>query len=403
MGRARRAQQAARSSPRRRAPADRRRAASFGRFRGARARPAAAGPYAPARRRSGRQDAAGAGSRVSQPARLSPADRERPPGALHGRAGAVRAALDRRPLRVGRRRVRRARGRHRPDRGERRRRARARTHQGQGRRRDRAGPGHVDAARDAGCGDRSDGRRRSAAARGDRGVPLRTLREGRGVNGAQPSILLVDDRRENLLALEAILAPLGHRLVSVTSGAEALKEILLGEFACILLDVQMPELDGFELAALIKQRRRSQHIPIIFVTALSTDDRQVYRGYSAGAVDYIFKPIDPAVLRSKVSVFVDLWLKTQQLQEQAEQIHEQELTALERASEERYRQLADAMPQIVWTDGPDGGATYFNRRWFEYTGMSPDDAGPNAWQQFVHPDDLALALARREETVHSGE
>ncbi len=223
------------------------------------------------------------------------------------------------------------------------------------------------------------------------------------MSGAQPSILLVDDRRENLLALEAILAPLGHRLVSVTSGAEALKEILLGEFACILLDVQMPELDGFELAALIKQRRRSQHIPIIFVTALSTDDRHVYRGYSAGAVDYIFKPIDPAVLRSKVSVFVDLWLKTQQLQEQAEQIHEQELTALERASEERYRQLADAMPQIVWTDGPDGGATYFNRRWFEYTGMSPDDAGPNAWQQFVHPDDLALALARREETVHSGE
>ncbi len=140
------------------------------------------------------------------------------------------------------------------------------------------------------------------------------------MNGAQPSILLVDDRRDNLLALEAVLAPLGHRLVSVTSGAEALKEILLGEFACILLDVQMPELDGFELAALIKQRRRSQHIPIIFVTALSTDDRQVYRGYSAGAVDYIFKPIDPAVLRSKVSVFVDLWLKTQQLQEQAEQI-----------------------------------------------------------------------------------
>src|SRR6266404_4969104 len=324
MGWARRAQQAARSAPRRRAPADRRRAASFGSFRGARARPAAAGPHAAARRRSGRQDAARAGSRVSQPARLSPADRERPLGALDGRAGAVRAALDRRPLRVGRRRIRRARGRHRPDRGERRRRAWARTHQGQGRRRDRAGPGHVDAAHDAGCSDRSDGRRRSAAARGDRGVPLWTLREGRGVSGAQPSILLVDDRRENLLALEAILAPLGHRLVSVTSGAEALKEILLGEFACILLDVQMPELDGFELAALIKQRRRSQHIPIIFVTALSTD-------------------------------------------------------------------------------GPDGGATYFNRRWFEYTGMSPDDAGPNAWQQFVHPDDLALALARREETVHSGE
>jgi CheY-like chemotaxis protein len=132
---------------------------------------------------------------------------------------------------------------------------------------------------------------------------------------SQASILMVDDRPENLLALQAVLEPLGHRLVSVTSGADALKEILLGEFACILLDVQMPELDGFELATLIKQRKRSQHVPIIFVTALSKEETHVYRGYSAGAVDYIFKPIDPDVLRSKVTVFVELWLKNRQLQE----------------------------------------------------------------------------------------
>ena len=119
---------------------------------------------------------------------------------------------------------------------------------------------------------------------------------------------------ENLLALEAILEPLGHRLVSVTSGAAALKELLLGDFACILLDVQMPDLDGFELAELIKRRERSQHIPIIFVTALSKEEQHVYRGYSAGAVDYIFKPIDPDILRSKVSVFVELWEKSRQLQ-----------------------------------------------------------------------------------------
>ena len=99
---------------------------------------------------------------------------------------------------------------------------------------------------------------------------------------------------------EAILEPLGHRLVSVTSGTAALKELLLDDFACILLDVQMPEIDGFELATLIKQRERSQHIPIIFLTALSKEEKHVYRGYSAGAVDYIFKPIDPDVLRSKV-------------------------------------------------------------------------------------------------------
>jgi PAS domain S-box-containing protein len=217
------------------------------------------------------------------------------------------------------------------------------------------------------------------------------------------NILLVDDREENLLALEAILEPLGHRLVPVTSGVEALKQLLRDDFACILLDVQMPDLDGFEVAELIKGRERSQHIPIIFVTALSKEQRHVYRGYSTGAVDYIFKPIDADILRSKVSVFVELWQKNRQLQEQAELLHEQKLTALERASEERYRQLADAMPQIVWTADPSGDANYFNRRWFEYTGTDIAAAGPAAWQLAVHPDDLPLAVARREETLRSGE
>jgi PAS domain S-box-containing protein len=217
------------------------------------------------------------------------------------------------------------------------------------------------------------------------------------------NILLVDDHEENLLALEAILEPLGHHCVSVTSGSAALKQLLLNDFACILLDVQMPELDGFELAELIKQRERSQHIPIIFVTALSKDERHVFRGYSSGAVDYIFKPIEPDILRSKVGVFVELWEKSRQLTEQAEQLHEQELAALEQASEERYRQLADAMPQIVWTSDAQGAATYFNRRWFDYTGMAAEDAGPNAWHLVVHPDDLPLAVSRREQTLRSGE
>ena len=217
------------------------------------------------------------------------------------------------------------------------------------------------------------------------------------------SILVVDDREENLVALAAVLEPLGHEIVRASSGGAALKQLLGGDFACILLDVQMPDLDGFELAKLIKQRQRSQHIPIIFVTALSKDDRHVFRGYSAGAVDYIFKPIDPDVLRSKVSVFVELWQKTQQLQEQAEQLHEQRLQALAQESEERYRQLADAMPQIVWTADVEGNTTYLNRRWFEYTGTSADDAGPRAWLGAVHPDDLAATVAKREQTLSTGE
>jgi len=219
----------------------------------------------------------------------------------------------------------------------------------------------------------------------------------------EPKILLVDDRPENLLAVEAILEPLGHRLVSVTSATEALKELLRESFACILLDVQMPELDGYELAELIKQRERTKHIPIIFVTALSKEQRHVYRGYSAGAVDYIFKPIEPEILRSKVSVFVELWRKGEQLREQAELLHEQRLSVLERESEERYRQLADAMPQIVWTADAEGAATYFNRRWFEYTGLTLEESGPNIWHRIVHPDDLPAAVSRREQTLLSGE
>ena len=292
-----------------------------------------------------------------------------------------------------------ARGRHRADGRERRWRRGARTYQGPGRRRDRARAHDFASPHDARRRDCSHNGGRDPPPRRDPRLPLRTLR----MSMQRASLLLVDDRRENLLALEAILEPLGHRLVSVTSGIAALKELLLGDFACILLDVQMPEIDGFELATLIKQRERSQHIPIIFLTALSRDEKHVYQGYSAGAVDYILKPIDSDVLRSKVSVFVELWEKGEQIQMQAEQIHEQKLDALERASEERYRQLADAMPQIVWTADATGAATYFNRRWFEYTGMTPEDVGPNAWYQVVHPDDLPAAVARREHTLRSGE
>ncbi|PJF02084.1 response regulator [Streptomyces carminius] len=131
-------------------------------------------------------------------------------------------------------------------------------------------------------------------------------------------ILLVDDRPENLLALEAILSALDQTLVRASSGEEALKALLTDDFAVILLDVQMPGMDGFETAAHIKRRERTRDIPIIFLTAINHGPHHTFRGYAAGAVDYISKPFDPWVLRAKVSVFVELYMKNVQLREQAE-------------------------------------------------------------------------------------
>jgi two-component system sensor histidine kinase/response regulator len=140
------------------------------------------------------------------------------------------------------------------------------------------------------------------------------------VNQPEPALLLVDDRAENLLALEAVLAPLGQRMVRASSGQEALRHLLTDDIAVIVLDVQMPGLDGFETARHIKQRERSQDIPIIFLTAMSQDLEHRLRGYDTGAVDYIFKPVEPEILRAKVGVFLELELKTRLLREQHEQL-----------------------------------------------------------------------------------
>ena len=136
-------------------------------------------------------------------------------------------------------------------------------------------------------------------------------------------ILLVDDRPENLLALEAILSGLGHELVKASSGEEALKRLLTEDVAVILLDVQMPGMDGFETASHVKQRERTRDIPIVFLTAIDGAAHQAFRGYAAGAVDYLSKPFDPWVLRAKVAVFVELYQRRRQLESQTARLQEE--------------------------------------------------------------------------------
>jgi two-component system, sensor histidine kinase len=149
------------------------------------------------------------------------------------------------------------------------------------------------------------------------------------MSGERVNLLLVDDRPENLLALEAILEPLGQLLIRANSGPEALKQVLASEFAAILLDVQMPGMNGFEVAEIIKSREKSRTIPIIFLSAISKEDAYVFKGYSMGAVDYVFKPFNPDVLRSKVAVFVDLYLKQREIQRQGDLLRESQKRELE--------------------------------------------------------------------------
>jgi len=158
------------------------------------------------------------------------------------------------------------------------------------------------------------------------------------------NILLVDDNASKLLALESILADLGQNLVKARSAQEALLQLLRRDFAVILLDVHMPSMDGFEAAELIRGRKRSAHIPIIFVSAVNQSDMHAFKGYALGAVDYIHTPI-PEVLRAKVSVFVELFKKTRALQRQTEAIRA--LNAdLEQRVEERTATLARANAEL---------------------------------------------------------
>src|SRR6266853_6182814 len=156
----------------------------------------------------------------------------------------------------------------------------------------------------------------------------------------QANILVVDDERHGLVAMQQLLSGPDRNVLAVGSGKEALRRILKIDFALILLDIRMPEMDGFETATLIRKLKRSRHTPIIFLTAALEDAQSVFRGYEVGAVDYILKPVNPDILKSKVAVFVDLYGKSAELATQVKQrkIAERELSKVNESLEPKIRE-----------------------------------------------------------------
>jgi PAS domain S-box-containing protein len=222
-------------------------------------------------------------------------------------------------------------------------------------------------------------------------------------------ILVVDDRAEDLLAIRTVLDDPGYRIVTAQSGREALLQVLKQDFAVILLDAHMPGMDGFEVASIIKQRERSRHTPILFLTAGTTDMAAIYRAYQVGAIDYLTKPVDKDVVRAKVGIFVDLYRKDQRILEQAEALRaaerrqrELELIQERIASTRRYRNLAEAIPQIVFTIDPAGEITYVNQRWTQYTGQPADQVAGWGWSQHLHPEEAEEFLARMQASFRDG-
>ncbi len=218
------------------------------------------------------------------------------------------------------------------------------------------------------------------------------------IAAAKASILLVDDRPANLLALEAILDSLGQRLVRASSGEEALEKLQSEEFAVILMDVRMPGMDGLRTAEIISQRESTARVPVIFLTAVPIGNADVVSGYERGAVDFLLKPFDPEILRSKVAVFVDLYQKEQMIKRQAGLLRQRDREAFERRSELRFRSLMDALPQCVWVARADLTFYYWNLRAVDYIGLPASvPVGAERLFEFVHPDDLTMLKSEWEQ------
>jgi len=234
----------------------------------------------------------------------------------------------------------------------------------------------------------------------------------------RPRVLLVDDDERNLLAVSSILEDLGE-VVSARSGEEALRHLLKGEFAVILLDVYMPGMDGYETAQIIRSRDQTKGIPIVFLSAVNKEAEHLLRGYAMGAVDYVFKPVDAIILRSKVAVFVDLFAKSKEVERKARQ-EQALLDAALRANAERLRAeqdlrraeqrqalIIESLPMVLYLEP-------YNRapRWPDYvsgdleaiTGFTYEEIAkrPELWTERLHPDDRDRVLACLETRVKTG-
>lgn len=230
-------------------------------------------------------------------------------------------------------------------------------------------------------------------------------------------ILVVDDDPRNLIAVEEVLRSPGIEIITADSGEAALRHVLKDDFAVILLDVQMPRMDGYEVAGLIRNRPRSSRVPILFLTAFNKDDIHVFRGYSAGAVDYVFKPIEPLILKSKVDVFVDLYRKTEEIRRKGEEerrllmenlrVRSEKLKTEQalRRREEHQSIVLQSLPIALYTatvQGDHRQLHFTNESIERITGFPPAAflGSPDFWASRVHPDDRERVLAQLQELPH---
>jgi PAS domain S-box-containing protein len=219
------------------------------------------------------------------------------------------------------------------------------------------------------------------------------------------NILMVDDQPAKLLSYEAILGDLGENLIKASSGREALEVLLKTDIAVVLMDVSMPEMDGFEMAEIIRQHPRFQKTAIIFISGVHLTDLDRLKGYERGAVDYISVPVVPAVLRAKVSVFAELHRKTRQLETLNRELEQRvsERTEELRESETQFRTLANSIPQLAWMAHPDGSVFWYNQRWYEYTGSIPDKVQSDSWKKVHHSDHIERVLKSMQRSWQTGE